>query len=472
MRPLISILLTAALAVGGPAFADNHPKRDATKGPRAPAPYRLDPYPSTYRPLPRGDVLIVHATVLDGDDHRFDDAGVMLHDGKVAAIGPNLTAAAGVTVIDARGRWVTPGIIDIHSHDGDFQTPFTSQQLVHSDVSEATEPDAANVWAEHSVSVQDPSFTRALAGGVTTLQILPGSDDLFGGRSVILKNVPAVTVEAMKFPGAPYGLKMACGENPLHQFGDQGKFPSSRMGNFAGYREEWIKAKEYQAKWEAYERGEADDPPHRDLKLDTLVGALNGDIRVHMHCYRAEEMAQVIDMSREFGYHVAAFHHAVEAYKIAPMLAQAGVCAVVWSDWWGYKFEAFDSIRENAAFVDAAGGCVAMHSDSNIIGQRLTVEAGKAMAAGRRAGLTITPEHAIAWVTRNPARAMGLDGQVGSLQVGKNADMVIWSGDPFSIYSKADQVFIDGALIFDRFDPKRRPVLDFELGQPSRGNQP
>ena len=191
-----------------------------------------------------------------------------------------------------------------------------------------------------------------------------------------------------------------------------------------------------------------------------------------MHCYRAEEMALVLDMAREFGYRVTAFHHAVEAYKIAPLLAKEGVCAVVWSDWWGYKMAAYDGIRENAAFVDAAGGCVALHSDVPVLGRRLTEEAGKAMAAGRRAGLEITPEHAIQWVTLNPAKVVGLDRQIGSLEPGKNADVVIWSGDPFSIYTQADQVFIDGALVYDRTDPKRRPRSDFELGQPSQAAQP
>jgi imidazolonepropionase-like amidohydrolase len=177
-------------------------------------------------------------------------------------------------------------------------------------------------------------------------------------------------------------------------------------------------------------------------------------------------MAQVLDMAREFHYRVTAFHHAVEAYKIAPLLAREGVCAVVWSDWWGLKLEAYDGIRENAAFVDAAGACVAMHSDVPVLGRRLTVEAGKAMAAGNHAGLRITPEHAISWVTSNAARVLGLQDRIGSLEPGKNADLVIWSANPFSIYSKADQVFIDGALVYDRLDPKRQPKSDFELGQP------
>lgn len=461
-RLRLCVASLAAVLAAGAAWAAAPPA-----APREPLPWTLDPYPSTYKPLPRVDTLIVGATVLDGAGRRLDGADVLLKDGKVAAVGPNLPRPPGVTVIDAHGRWVTPGIVDIHSHDGDFVLPLTANDLDNLDVSEISDPNSANSWAEHSVSPQDPNFNRALAGGVTTLQILPGSDPLFGGRTVVLHPVPAITVQAMKFPGAPYGLKMACGENPRETFGSKGRFPNSRMGEMAGYREAWLKAKDYKAKWEKYER-DGGDAPARDLKLDTLAGVLDGDIRVHMHCYRAEEMAQVIDMSHEMGYRVTAFHHAVEAYKIAALLRREGICAVVWSDWWGFKMEALDAIRENAAYLDAQGVCVTLHSDSSAVGQRLTQEAGKAMAAGARAGVVIPPERAIRWLTSNPATAMGLGDRIGTLEPGKDADAVIWSGDPFSVYSKADQVFIDGALAFDRSDPHRQPTDDFELGQPAR----
>lgn len=440
--------------------------------PKLPLPFALDPYPSTYRPLPRTDVLIRGATVLDGAGHRLVNTDLLLHEGRIAAIGANLTAPAGVRAIDAQGRWVTPGIVDIHSHLGDFAAPYVSADWEHSDANEATDPNTANVWAEHSLTVQDPSISRALAAGVTTFQVMPGSQNLFGGRTVVLKTVPATTMQAMKFPDASSALKMACGENPKYHYGDQGRFPSSRMGNVAGYREALIKAADYLRRWQAYESGAEAKPPDRDLKLDTLAGVLHGDLPVHAHCYRADDMAVLIDLSHEFGFHITAFHHAVEAYKIAPLLAREKICAVVWADWWGYKMEAYDSIRENAAFVDAAGACVTMHSDSPVVGQHLVTEAAKAMAAGRRAGLEVPRERAIDWITLNPARALGLADRIGSLEPGKNADVVIWSGDPFSIYTKADQVFIDGALVYDRSDVNRRPQSDFELGQPSSGTKP
>jgi len=428
--------------------------------------FAAQPYPSTYHPLPRRDTLIRGATVLDGAGRRLEAADLLLREGKVAAIGPGLVAPDGTVIVEAAGRWITPGIVDPHSHNGNFPTPYTGEDLLHTDANEDTDPNAAQVWAQHSINVQDPGFSRALAGGVTTLQIMPGSMNLFGGRTIVLRNVPASTVQGMMFPDAPFGLKMACGENVVHSYGDKGSFPVSRMGAIAGQRTAWTQARKYLEDWRRFARGDG-KPPDVDLKLDTLAGVLTGDIRVHVHCYRADDIAQMFDMAREFGFSIAAIHHAAEGYKIADLFAREGACAAVWPDWWGFKREAFDAIRENAAYLHAAGACVAMHSDSNISGQRLTIEAAKSVAAGARAGIRIEPEVAIEWVTHNPARMLGLDDRIGTLEPGKFADVVIWSGDPFSIYSHVDQVYIDGALAFDRSDPARQPGSDFELGQPS-----
>ena len=332
----------------------------------------------------------------------------------------------------------------------------------------------AEVWSEHGIWPQDPGFTRALAGGVTALQVLPGSANLFGGRGVTLKNVPSRTVQGMKFPGAPYTLKMACGENPKRVYGyGSGSYPGgspySRMGNVAGYRESWIRAADYKRKWEKYAK-EGGDAPTRDLELDTLKGVLDGDILVHMHCYRADEMAQVMDISKEFGYKVTAFHHAVEAYKIADKLAEYGACSSMWADWWGFKMEAYDGIKENIPMVHKAGACAIVHSDSDIGIQRLNQEAAKAWADGKKVGINIPEEEAWQWLSLNPAKSLGIDGKTGSLVPGKMADVVVWSGNPFSVYTKADQVFVDGALMYDRSDAANRPVMDFELGQPGEGD--
>jgi imidazolonepropionase-like amidohydrolase len=452
-------------------------KGSASKGAAAKEPVPLarpyttpaDPYPSTYKVPQSPPTLIRGATVLTGTGTKLDNADVLVVDGRIAGVGQSLQAPAGARVIDAKGRWVTPGLIDIHSHLGVYPSPTMGGT---SDGNEATAPVTANVWAEHSVHPQDPGFWTALAGGITTLQLLPGSANLIGGRSVVVKNVSAATTQGMKFPGAPYGLKMACGENPKRVYGGKGTAPMTDMANMAGYRAQWLEATEYVRDFDAYEQkrraGDKDaKPPKRDLRLDTLAGVLRGEILVQMHCYRAEEMAAVIDMSKEFGYHVAAFHHGVEAYKIANLLAENKICGALWADWWGFKMEAFDGIQENLAIVDAApGGCAIVHSDSEEGIQRLNQEAAKAMAAGAQSGLAVSPEHAITWLTANPAKAMGILDKTGTLEVGKMGDVVVWNGTPFSVYAQADQVLIDGALAFDRANPPPKPRDDFMLGQP------
>ncbi len=477
MKRQIGVMLCAALVAAcatAPQKSGKAAEADSTKGPLQPLaqPWTLpaDPYPSTYHPPQSPPTLIRGGTVLTGTGERLDDADVLIVDGHIRAVGKNLEAPAGARVIDAHTRWVTPGLIDIHSHLGVYPSPGMKG---NSDGNESTSPVTANVWAEHSVYPLDPGFTTALEGGITTLEILPGSANLIGGRSVVLKNVRSVTYQGMKFPGAPYGLKMACGENPKRVYG-QGKkvAPLTRMGNMAGYRAQWIEAQEYLRDLDEYEaklaKGDEDaKPPKRDLRLDTLAGVLKGEIRVQMHCYRAEEMAAVIDMSKEFGYHVAAFHHGAEAYKIADLLAENGICAGLWADWWGFKMEAFDGIQENLAFVDAApNGCAIVHSDSEEGIQRLNQEAGKAMARGARVGLPESPERAVRWITSNPAKALGILDQTGTLEPGKMADVVVWNRNPFSVYALADQVLIDGAVAFDREHPAPKPRSDFMLGQP------
>jgi imidazolonepropionase-like amidohydrolase len=428
-----------------------------------------EPYASRYEPLPSGATLLTGATILTGTGMRLDDADVLISDGEIVAIGNGLSSEGATAVdanvvdadiVDATGRWITPGIIDVHSHLGVYASPGT---VSHSDGNEATAPVTAEVWAEHSVWPHDPGFVTALAGGVTAMQVLPGSANLIGGRSVTLKNVPGRDVQDMKFPGAPYGLKMACGENPKRVYGGRGTAPSTRMGNVAGYRSAWIEAADYRKKMEAAEDGKG-EAPMRDLKLETLVGVLNGEILVHNHCYRGDEMSIMLDIAKEFGYKITAFHHAVEAYKVAGLLAENDTCAAMWADWWGFKMEAYDGIRENAALVDLAGACAIIHSDSAVGIQRLNQETAKVIGAAARAGIDVAPERAIQWITSNPAKALGVDAVTGSLEPGKMADVVVWSGSPFSVYTRADQVYIDGALAYDRHDDSVNPVTDFTLG--------
>src|SRR6266404_5613984 len=286
-----------------------------------------DPFPSTYQPFPRRTTLIRNAAIMTAAGPTIEKGSVLLRDGKIAAVGPNVVAPADALVIDGTGKYVTPGIIDVHSHIGVYPAPGVD---ANSDGNELTNPVTPNVWAEHSVWPQDPQLPRALAGGLTTMQVLPGSGNLIGGRSVVLKVVSSRTVQGMKFPGAKYGLKMACGENPKRVYQTRG--PSTRMGNVAGYRAAWIQAESYRRKWDTWNATHKGDPPTRDLGLETLAEVLRGIILVHNHCYRADEMAQMIDIANEFGYKIRSFHHGVEAYKVADLLAKEGIGASVWAD--------------------------------------------------------------------------------------------------------------------------------------------
>ena len=420
-------------------------------------------FESRYRPLPAEAIILQGATVLTGNGERLEGADVAMRDGKIIAVGIDMDVA-GFTAIDASGKWITPGVIDVHSHLGVYPSPGVN---AHSDGNEATDPNTAEVWAEHSVWPQDPGFVAALAGGVTSLQILPGSANLFGGRGVTLKNVPGQSVMDMKFPGAPHGLKMACGENPKRVYGGRSQAPSTRMGNVAGYRSAWIEAADYRRKMEAADKGQGERPT-RDLKLETLAGVLSGEILVHNHCYRADEMAVMFEIAKEFGYRITAFHHGVEAYKVADLLRENDTCAAIWADWYGFKMEAFDGIRENAAILDRADACTVMHSDDDIGIQRLNQESAKVMGAASRVGIDIPPERAIRWITANAAKALGIADVVGTLESGKMADVTVWSGNPFSVYTLAEQVYIDGALAYDRNDDSVNPVTDFTLGTSAR----
>jgi imidazolonepropionase-like amidohydrolase len=236
------------------------------------------------------------------------------------------------------------------------------------------------------------------------------------------------------------------------------------MGNVAGYRAAWIEAQSYRQRWDRWLASSDGDPPGRDLGLETLAEVLRGHILVHNHCYRADEMALMIDLSKEFGYRIRSFHHAVEAYKVADLLEAGGIAASMWSDWGGFKMEALDSVRGNLALVHAAGARAIVHSDDPIGAQRLNQDAAKGMAAARGLGLDVPETEAIRWITANPAWALGIEDQVGSLEVGKQADVVLWSGNPFSVYSKPDRVWIDGVSRYDRNDPAGAWRTDFELG--------
>ena len=483
MKTSALVLLAGSLAcatTGGdpPKPKDELPARFGQSTPREP---ELAITSTVGRPVPAA-VAIVGATLLLGNGTRISPGTIVLENGRIAAIGParDVVVPRGATTVDGAGKFVTPGLIDTHSHIGVYASPGVKATA---DGNEMTDPTTPYVFSEHSFWPQDPGIQRAVAGGVTTIQVLPGSGNVIGGRAVTLKLAPRTEARAMRFPDAPNGLKMACGENPKRVYGDTGRQPMSRMGNIFKMRQAWIKARAYRLsqvkyendrkiwdkKYEAAKDGKGDAPgaeplgPDRDLGLETLADAMDGKILVHVHCYRADEMLQVLALSHELGFKVTSFHHAVEAYKIADVLARENVAASMWSDWWGFKLEAWDSIEENIPMVAAAGGRAIVHSDSATVIQRLNQEAAKALYAGKRAGLKVSEDDAITWVTRNPAIALGVADRVGTLEKGKMADVVLWDRIPLSTYASAERVWIDGALVHDRGAP---PVKwsDFEVG--------
>jgi len=484
----LAVLLAPALAPAceparapepAPATAPSGPATDA--GP-APSPFAgaearaSESIPGADDEAAAAPVLVQHAVVLTATGQRFDPGYVLMENGRIAAVGTgDGPGARGGAVVDAHGKIVTPGIIDPHSHIGVYPVPETS---AHDDGNELTDPVTAGLRAEHSFWPQDPAIERAVAGGVTTIGVLPGSGNLIGGRGFTVHLLPRLGARAMRFPGAPSILKMACGENPKRIYGDMKRAPSTRMGSVRATREAFVRAQKYMRDWDDWsskharapgatetkaDAGHDDKPPDRDLGLETLALALRGEALVEWHCYQADDMLAAMQVAREFGFKVRAFHHALEAYKIRDVLAREGVGIATWDDWWGFKMEAYDGIPENLALFTEAGGRAALHSDSPVAIQILNQAAAKALAAGRAAGVKLDENDALRWLTANPAWVLGIDDQVGTLEAGKRADLVVWSEDPLSVYAHADLVYIDGKLVFDRAHPGA-PWSDFELG--------
>lgn len=437
---------------------------------------------------PASSFVLRGGTVLTAAGQRFDPGFVVVTDGRIALAGPGEPPPTpGARSIDISGQFVTPGLIDAHSHLGVYPAP---DFKAHSDGNEMTAAVTAGVWAEHGLWPQDPGLELAVAGGTTTMLVLPGSANLIGGRGVTVHMVPARGSRAMRFPGAPDVLKMACGENPKRVYGEKAGGPSTRMGNLRGQREAFFAAQKYREEWQRWsekqerERGRAGKPakpkdrpakpkdkeeepalpPARDLGLETLAEVLDGRVLVEAHCYRADDMLNLVQLAEEVGFKIRAFHHALEAYKIRDILAAKEIAVATWADWWGFKIEAFDGIEQNAALLAQAGVRAVIKSDSSVDIQRLNQEAGKALASAERAGLPLTEDDALRLVTANPAWALGIDAEVGTIESGKRADLVVWDRHPFSVYSRARLVFVDGRLRYDR-DRRGAPWSDFMLGQ-------
>ncbi len=390
----------------------------------------------------RHDIVIKNAIVMTVTHGNITNGSIYLKDGKIAAVGANVNAPAGATVIDAGGKYVTPGIVDAHSHIA-----------LDDDINEATSPITPHMLMKDAFDYQDKAIYRALAGGVTTSLLLHGSANMIGGQAIVIKHKYGDQRDDLLFPNAPQSIKFASGENPKRVYGGREQLPSTRMGNFEVQRAALVEAQDYMHEWDRYnakvKRGdkEAEMPKH-DLKLEALAEVLRGKILVQIHCYRSDEMLTEMAMAKEFGYKLRAFHHAVEAYKVADQLAANNVGVATWADWWGFKNEAWDAIPWNAVISMRKGAKVAIKSDSEDYTRRLNQDAAKTMRYGGA-----TEEEALKMITMNPAWIVGVDDRVGSIEVGKDADLVIWDGYPLSSYGVPEKVLIDGEVYFDRSLP-------------------
>jgi imidazolonepropionase-like amidohydrolase len=392
-------------------------------------------------PAAQNDVVIRGGTILTITHGKIENGSIYIHNGKIAAVGKTVNAPASATVIDAAGKWVMPGIIDSHSHIA-----------LDDDVNEATNPVTPHMMMKDAFDYDDKGIYRALAGGVTTSLLLHGSANMIGGQAIVIKHKYGLGRDEMLFPGAPQSIKFASGENPKRVYGQKNQVPSTRMGNFEVMRQAFTEAREYMRSWDEYEakvkKGDKDaTPPKKDLKLEALADVLRGKLLVQIHCYRADEFLTEMAIAKEFGYKIRAFHHALEAYKVADKIAANGVAIATWPDWWGFKYEAWDGIPWNAVISLHKGARVALKSDSEDVTRRLNQEAGKIIHYG------VSEEDALKMITLNPAWIIGVEDRVGSIDVGKDADITIWNSYPLSSAALVDKALIDGEVFFDRSLP-------------------
>ena len=394
-------------------------------------------------PAQPNETLIKNATVLTITRGTLSNTDVLIRNGKIAGVGKNLNASANARVIDGTGKYVMPGIIDCHSHS------------MLDTINEGTLAVTSMVRTRDVMNPDDVDLYRELAGGVTTLNLLHGSANPIGGLNTVVKIKYGRPASEFLFPGAMPGIKFALGENVKrsstpNQPGVQRRYPNTRMGVEETIRDAFTRARDYKTTWDEYRakvaKGEKNlMPPRRDLQLEPLVEILEGKRYVHAHCYRADEILMLISIADEFGFKIKTFQHVLEGYKVAKEIAAHGAGASIFADSWAYKIEAYDAIPYTAAIMTRAGVVVSMNSDSDERARRLNIEAAKAMHYG-----DLTEEQALKLVTINPAIQLGIQDRVGSIEVGKDADLAIWNGHPFSVYSRVDTTFIDGEVFFDR----------------------
>ena len=406
-----------------------------------------------------GETLIRNATVLTASHGTLTNADILIRNGKIAAVGPNLKAGANATVVDATGKYVTPGIIDCHSH------------TMMDAVNEGSLSVTSMVRTRDILNPTAPNIYRELAGGTTTINILHGSANSIGGHNTVVKLKYGRPVAEFIFPGAPPGIKFALGENPKRSNGFNipgapRRYPSTRMGVEETIRDAFTRARNYKRQWDDYRAAQSRGDktaiqPRRDLQLEPLVEVLEGKRYVHSHCYRADEILMLIRIADEFGFKVRTFQHVLEGYKVAKEIAAHGAGASPFADNWGYKLEAYDASPYNTAIMTRAGVIVSVNSDSDERARRLNIEAAKTMKYGG-----LSEEEALRTVTLNPAIQLGIDKKIGSVDVGKDADLVIWDAHPFSVYARVERTYIDGEVFFDRQqDLARRADLQREREQ-------
>lgn len=384
------------------------------------------------------EILIRNATVLTAAKGNLENTDILIQNGKIAKIGKNLKAAANAQIIDATGKFVSPGIIDAHSHTmldaiNEFSFAVTSM-----------------VQIRDVLNPKDIGIYRALAGGVTAGNLLHGSANAIGGQNSTVKFKWGKPVEDFVVADAPQGIKFALGENPKRthvqvQPGQTPRYPRTRMGTMEVIRDAFVRARDYKQSWADFKSGKTKVEPRKDLELEPIVEILEGKRLVHAHGYRSDEHLNLLRIADEFGFRVATLQHGLEAYKIAPEIAKHGAGVSIFIDFWSYKLEAYDTIPYNAYILWKNGVVVSINSDSDERMRRLNIDAAKVMRYGG-----VPEEDALKMITLNPAKQLGIDKRTGSIEVGKDADLVIWTAHPFDIYSRVETTMIDGEIFFDR----------------------
>jgi imidazolonepropionase-like amidohydrolase len=400
-------------------------------------------------------IAIKGATILTITHGTIENGTVLIQNGKIQAVGTNIEIPSSAEVIDAKGEFVLPGLVDPHSHLGVYSLPGVQ---ANSDGNEMTGDIEAQVRSEDSINTDDPEIARAVSGGVTTVQVLPGSGNNIGGWATIVKLNGGQTLDEIKFPGAPPSMKWAWGENPKRVYGTRNEAPSTLMGEAATVRQKLYEAQNYMQKWKAWEDGgKKGAPPERDLQLESLADVLQGKVRLNIHSYQVNHFEALFRIADEFHFNIAALHHALDAYMIAPEIARRHIGVVTFADAWGFKVEGWDAIPQNAYILWKQGVLVSLHTDSPVIEERDYIEQAAIITH-----YGMPDDAALQTVTINPAKIVAIDNRVGSIDVGKDADLTIWTGYPLELTSKADRVFVDGKLVYtlrDGFLPwKGRPA--------------